>query len=150
MNTNNFELDYWEHQKALAIELAYIGHNDQYRRDGITPYIKHPSAVMEKVKKHGKICECVAILHDVCENNPEYTPQVLLNKGLDKEIVDSVTAITKVKGEDYFNTYLPRVKENVYAKIVKIADIIFNLNDDPTEKQLWKYSNALVFLLKKD
>jgi len=83
MNTNNFEEAHCWLQLDLAMDIAYTGHNNEYRRDGITPYIKHPSTVMEKVKKHGKICECVAILHDVCENNPEYTPQVLLNKGLD-------------------------------------------------------------------
>lgn len=150
MNSDNFAIDYWKLQKALAIELAYLGHENQYRRDGKTPYVNHPMAVMEKVNKYGKICECVAALHDVSEDNPLFTSGYLFSKGVNEQIVVAITAIAKVKGEDYYNNYLPRVKENEYARIVKIADIICNLNDDPTEKQLCKYSNALVFLLKKD
>ena len=133
-------------QYSIAFKIASDAHSGQYRRNGITPYINHPLQVSRKAWKHGPTVMAIALLHDTLEDNPKYTTQVLLDAGLEKEIVDAVVLLTKIDGDDYFNTYLPRVKTNKLAKIVKIYDIISNLNDDPSDKQLAKYSKALAYL----
>lgn len=36
-----------------AEKIARILHEDQFRADGVTPYIEHPKAVAELVKEYG-------------------------------------------------------------------------------------------------
>ena len=43
-------------------------------------------------------------------------------------------------------TYLARVKENPIALKVKIADMLCNLADDPTPRQVEKYRKGMLFL----
>ena len=137
-------------QYLLAFGIAYNAHDKQFRRDNVTPYINHPVEVSRRLIKYDYKRLAGAMLHDVLEDNHLYTAQMLLDKGIEPEIVEAVVVLTKVKGEDYFKDYLPRVKANPIAKDIKIADILSNLSDDPTDKQLWKYINALVYLLKRD
>lgn len=137
-------------QYLLAFSITHAAHEGQFRRDNETPYVNHPIEVSKRVSDEGLEAMCVALLHDVIEDNEKYSAARLLEMGVLPIIVDAVVAMTKVKGKDYFKDYLPRVKANKLAKIVKIADIITNLSDDPTDKQLWKYSNALVYLLRKE
>jgi len=39
------------------------------------------------------------------------------------------------------------VKENEIARKVKVADMLHNLSDEPTKKQILKYAQGLVALL---
>ena len=88
----------------------------------------------------------IAILHDVIEDT-DVTAEGLLEYGIHQHFVDMVVVLTKVEGEDYFIDYLPRIKSKLEAKQVKIADILCNLGDSPTKKQVKKYSAALKYLL---
>ena len=40
------------------------------------------------------------------------------------------------------------IKQNKLAKSVKIADMLDNISDKPTEKQILKYAKGLAFLLE--
>jgi (p)ppGpp synthase/HD superfamily hydrolase len=145
------KVDLREGVEAAAFDVAYSAHDGQYRRDGVTAYFRHPVDVRNRiVEKYGPFAEekiAVAYLHDVIEDT-EYTAEDLLELGFSEEIVDAVVALTKVEGETYAEFVL-RAKENEIARAVKIQDIFANLNDDPTDYQIRKYSKALLVLVDK-
>jgi len=51
-----------------------------------------------------------------------------MNTYFDEEVLEAIKAMTKIPGEDYFQDYLPRLKENKIALQVKIADSSHNLS----------------------
>lgn len=130
-----------------AFRFAHRAHRDQHRRDGVTPYLNHPRSVAVRLERAGHPDEVLIVgyLHDVIEDTPTAAQQ-LIDAGFSHDVVGAVLAITKVKGEDY-TSYLERVKRNPLARAVKIYDIIDNLSDAPTERQLKKYSVALAYLV---
>ena len=124
-------------------KIAQEAHAGQFRRDGKTPYMTHIDAVMHRVTSDEEMA--VAALHDVLEEADDITVECLyLN--VDSHIVDAVILLTKMKGQSY-QDYLKGVKSNELAKTVKIADMLSNLADDPTERQIKKYAKGLLFLL---
>jgi len=131
-----------EHAKKIAIN----GHKDQVRRDGITPYIKHPLRVAAKLCKKENSDEVIAtaLLHDIVEDTT-ITLKDLKKFGFSNEIVEAVDALTHRRKENYFK-YIGQIQENPIARTVKNADIIDNLNDAPTTKQMYKYGKALTML----
>lgn len=133
--------------KCLAQTLAEIAHHKQFRRDGKTPYIKHPEAVANKFEKDSLEWQ-TAWLHDVLENT-HMSAQDLLDAGIDLVVVEAVEALTirSAVGEEYMD-YLRSVCKNPLAVRVKIADMICNLNDTPTRNQICKYARGLLFLLE--
>ena len=136
-------------QITLAREISKKAHAEQFRRDGITPYIEHPLAVAERVATtfpDDWIRYSIALLHDVLEDCEGWTAARLYDEGVDYRVVLGVIAITKRDGET-LEKYWTRVKENVFARSVKIQDMLSNLADDPTPRQIKKYAKGLVFLL---
>jgi hypothetical protein len=131
-----------ENAVAWARTQAEYYHRGQFRRDGETPYIKHPEAVADAVTSWQ--AKCVAWLHDVLEDTA--CTEMWLRKCLHGTIVDAVVALTKKDGEDY-EEYIARVTDTPYAAAVKIADIQHNLSDNPTKKQRAKYEKALNILV---
>jgi (p)ppGpp synthase/HD superfamily hydrolase len=130
---------------AKAKNLALIWHSGQYRHDGKTPYWKHPMAVAGKLRKQGANEYVVAIawLHDILEDTNYMAAQ--LREDFPDPVADAVIALTKY-GADY-DHYLRGVKANEFARRVKIADMLHNLSDSPTEKQILKYAKGLAFLM---
>ncbi len=126
--------------KAEAI--AQTAHFGQFRRDGVTPYIRHCRQVAARVKSDE--AKSVAMLHDVLEDT-EMTSVELLNVGVPDEILRAVKDLTKHKNQPY-DAYIERVKRNPLAREVKIADMISNLADKPTDKQIRKYALGLSIL----
>lgn len=120
-------------------------HQGQTRRDGTTPYFAHCVEVSHRLERSDHEGISVAYLHDTLEDTGE-TSEGLLAKGVRKEVVRAVVALTKIDGEPYEN-YLAAVKSNSIAKRVKIADMLANLADKPTDKQIRKYAKGLLFLL---
>jgi (p)ppGpp synthase/HD superfamily hydrolase len=129
-------------QNKLALEIARLGHQGQFRRDGVTPYINHPIAVAEKV--NGELLKAVALLHDILEDT-DFTAESLIRRGVHPVVVEAVKVLTKHKG-DFYETYLENVKNNDLARTVKIADMLHNLSDNPTTKQIRKYAQGLLYL----
>lgn len=127
-----------------AYELAEKAHSGQFRRDGYTPYFNHPCDVYNRVK--GEDARVVALLHDYLEDVEGASETRLFNEGFSFEQVQAIKILTKKKGQSY-SEYLEGVKQNELAKTVKIADMLANLADDPTEKQIKKYALGLVYLL---
>lgn len=127
----------------LAESIARNAHADQFRRDGVTPYIVHPQAVASMCNTEAE--KAVAWLHDVVEDTDVNLFDLYI-QGVPREIITAVDAMTK-KNDQSYDSYLAVVKANPLAKAVKINDIVTNLNDAPTEKQIAKYAKALQYLL---
>lgn len=114
---SSFKLD----SLGLAIEIATIAHSGQYDWAG-WPYITHPLRVMQNPMLWGKpIHQCVAVLHDVCEDCPGFD-LVFLSKYFCDDVINALRAITKTRGEDY-EEYIDRVCENLIASQVKLCDL---------------------------
>lgn len=124
-------------------EFAKNKHNGQFRRDGITPYFEH----CEKV---ASLCDtdflkAVAYCHDLIEDN-RCTQEELLNIA-GRDVLTYCMMLTHSKNMTY-NEYIQGIRNSFSRQIIsiKIADIISNLTDNPTEKQIVKYKNALEIL----
>lgn len=125
-------------------EIATAAHFGQTRRDGVTPYIFHPHSVVTRLNSRDIYAVCVAWLHDVLEDTHE-TEATLLSKGVPLLVVDTVALLTKEKGVSY-QDYLEKIKASPLASKVKIADMLANLSDKPTDRQILKYARGLLFL----
>ena len=86
-----------------------------------------------------------AWLHDVLEDTDE-TPETLRAASLPDSVIHAVEVLTKTKGVSY-DDYLCGVRRNWVARKVKVADILHNLSDAPTERQIIKYAKGLLVLL---
>tara|TARA_R110000868_G_scaffold405647_1_gene685255 strand:+ start:309 stop:734 length:426 start_codon:yes stop_codon:yes gene_type:complete len=127
----------------MAAEIAGIAHNGQFRSDGVTPYINHPIDVARRLVGSDSAVIATALLHDVVEDT-DWTIGDLMDAGFSLRVIQAVATLTKT--DDDYDLYLDRVKANPIAKAVKIADMIANLQDAPTEKQIHKYTKGLLFL----
>lgn len=129
---------------ALALHVATEGHKGVNRNDNKTPYITHPVAVRKialdmiplfeaKFNVHlvREWVEQVAYMHDLVEDVPNITIDVIRGYGFNPLVVDGVAAITKhpVKGVESYLDYLRRVQANHYSWIVKLADLVHNMSD---------------------
>lgn len=132
-----------------ASEFASAFHSGQKRRDGSDYFLNHVVVVRNHPRLRDKSEEyhAVALLHDVLEDTD--ATEADLESNFMTPVIGAVVAITKVKGESY-EDYLIRVKSNPIAREVKIADILSNLGDNPTDRQILKYSTALPFLLGEE
>ena len=143
----NHEMNAVKKVEAIATK----AHEGQCRRDGVTPYIEHPKAVAAIVGGDEK-AEMVAWLHDVIEDTAKKDKDKrkvrnsLKKKGVPSDVIEAVDLMTHSKGKSY-GKYLEPIKSSPLAKKVKIADMLANLSDSPTKKQIKKYSRGLLFLL---
>lgn len=131
----------------LARKVATEAHKGQFRRDGLTPYIKHPEAVASRVSDDTH-AQAVAWLHDTIEDT-EHTEDSLIELGLPKSVVSSVVRLTKSDGVPY-ETYMKEILSDPVATKVKIADMLTNLADTPTNQQILKYAKGLQILIEAD
>jgi (p)ppGpp synthase/HD superfamily hydrolase len=130
--------------EATAERIAISAHLGQFRNDGTTPYIAHCAAVAARLREEGTDEETLAVawLHDVLEDCPDWTEERLLGEGIPSRLIAAVKAMTKTMGEDY-EDYIGRVKSNALASKVKVADMLCNLSDSPSQKQRLKYARGL-------
>ncbi|MDR2982194.1 MAG: hypothetical protein LBV12_08110 [Puniceicoccales bacterium] len=127
-----------------AEEIARHAHRGQFRRDGVTPYIVHPEAVAVRVKGDA-LAEATAWLHDTLEDT-SLTVEQLRAHDIPEQVIAAVALLTKQENSDY-EQYLVRLKANPLAKKVKIADLLANLSDHPSDRQIVKYAKGLLVLL---
>lgn len=127
-----------------ATHIASCAHRGQVRRDGYTPYIMHPSDVAKRLARESEEVIATAWLHDVLEDTKE-TPKTLRAAGIPDTVVHAVEVLTKNKGVSY-EEYLNGVRQNWIARKVKVADMLSNLSDSPTQKQIVKYAKGLLVL----
>lgn len=119
-------------QLLLATTVAARAHQNQKRKDG-TPYIAHPVRVA--IRCSSSVQKTVALLHDVVEDT-NVTLDQLRELGFDELVISAVDSVTKRPGEKY-QDFILRCKSNETGRIVKLADISDNLEDqsalDPDE-----------------
>lgn len=104
-----------------ALEIAVKAHKGQVDKNEM-PYILHPMAVAAQLDSLE--LKTIAILHDTIEDT-DVTAEYLLDKGIPKNIVETVQLLSKPEDEDY-ESCLKRVKANPLAKQVKLADLANN------------------------
>ena len=95
---------------------------------GKMPYVIHLLKVYEGVHDYlEKVC---ALLHDVIEDT-DITYHDLESIGYNKDVLDILKILTKVKGEDY-HKYIDRIisSNNIHAMNIKLSDLRHNM--DPT------------------
>lgn len=140
---------------AQAILIATTAHSGQFDKGG-NPYILHPLAVMHNVKQQGFDIEtqCIAVLHDVLEDNAEWTVERLAAEGMSKEVIDGLILMVHNRGVDYFE-YIEAMKHNIRTLRVKKADIEHNFDIRRLKglrqkdfARLEKYSKAYVLVQK--
>lgn len=136
--------------KSLAIEF----HDGQFRGDGVTPSITHMTAVAEMLIS-GEHCDEIVAAgwgHDLLEDNPMVTPQLLKDRGVDQRVIDTIVLLTHAPNmtDAQYAKYIFDISENEWATIVKIADMLCNMADTPTRKQRKKYTHSIWFLFTKN
>ena len=90
------------------------------------PYVIHLLKVYSGVSDYTeKVC---ALLHDIVEDT-DVGYSDLTKVGYSNEIIDILTILTKLKGEDY-RDYIDRIinSENVHAMNIKLADLRHNMD----------------------
>lgn len=110
-----------------------------------------------RVAKNFPLCSerIVAILHDVVEDSSVTLADLSVEHEFPEEIVRAVEAITRMKDEEYPD-YIVRVSRNKMATIVKMADLVDNMDltrlpklVDSDYLRLQKYHAAYLFLHKE-
>lgn len=129
-----------------ALKFAYKAHEGQTDGSDI-PYIFHPYHLAEQMDD--EISCTVALLHDVVEDT-DVTMDDLRTEFPDV-VIQAVELLTYDREGDYFD-YIRKLRQNYYARRVKMADLIHNSDesrisgiDIPEEKlEYWrkKYTKA--------
>lgn len=107
-----------------AIKIAVEAHYGQFDRGG-NPYILHPLHVMGALSDEDEEIQCGAVLHDVIEDNKNYTYQILRDRGMSDRVITIVKNVTKVPGETP-EEYEARVCSDVGSMKVKREDLDHN------------------------
>lgn len=122
-----------------AIIFATNAHRGQMRKDNVTPYIVHPLGVAESVRRQGgsEAQYIAALLHDTVEDCGVSPGDITLEFGV--EVRDLVVELTNVYEKEAY-PHLNRAARHQLederimgisdeAKLVKICDIAYNIND---------------------
>lgn len=136
-------IDY-DHLYKLALEIATEAHAGIFREDG-EPYINHPKRVAAQFAWGYGDRRIVALLHDVVEDNPEWTLDRLRGLGFPAHIVQSIDAVTRRQGETYLDFVLRASKLEI-SSAVKREDIRDNLRTCKPGSRKDKYEMALWIL----
>jgi len=131
---------------GLAEKYAFKYHEDQKRKGSGQPYVVHPEAVRDMLKKYGYddyVTQCIALLHDIVEDTEMITTEIkerfgfeisngvyILSKNTISE--DTILMAKEITNAAVFidNAYKLRLlfaRETVQR--VKIADMIDNTKD---------------------
>ena len=119
-----------------ARSFAKRKHLGQLRKNGKTPYFSHLKDVVRNLKKMKVVNEeiiCAAWLHDTIEDTDTDYDSIKDRFGKNiAEIVVSVTKDNRLPKKQREIKYQKDLKaSSAKAKLVKIADILANVNDAP-------------------
>ena len=120
-----------------AFDLAYEAHCEMRRKSG-EPYIIHPICVARIVVEEiglGTTSVVAALLHDVVEDNPEYTLEFIESQFGPKvtQIVDGLTKIADVFDNnasiqaENFRKMLLTISDDLRVILIKLADRLHNM-----------------------
>jgi len=141
-----------------AFDLSHEAHREMRRKSG-EPYIVHPLCVSRIVVEEiglGTTSVVAALLHDVVEDNPEYTLDFINSQFGPKVtmIVDGLTKISDVFDNnsslqaENFRKMLLTISDDVRVILIKLADRLHNmrtLDALSSEKQI-KIANETIYL----
>ena len=121
--------------REKATQIAIKAHRGQVDKGG-HDYIYHPLRVEAKSNSFEE--KIVALLHDTVEDGG-IAAEYLLMLGFPQNIVNTVLAVYRREGEDYFD-FIQRCKENPIGRVVKICDLEDNMDitrlNELTEKDI--------------
>ena len=121
--------------REKATQIAIKAHKGQVDKGG-HDYIYHPLRVEAKSNSFEE--KIVALLHDTVEDGG-IAAEYLLMLGFPQNIVNTVLAVSRREGEDYFD-FIQRCKENPIRRVVKICDLEDNMDitrlNELTEKDI--------------
>jgi len=136
--------------------LSQYAHRDQKRRTG-EPYFLHPQEVSNIVKKYypgNKVAYYSALLHDSMEDGLDlgnfededeliaFILDAISDDKVSSRVIEVVSLLTKRKNAPY-DSYIRGIMNDPDAVIVKLADILHNLSDNPSPRQIVKYGKAV-------
>jgi len=110
-----------------ARHLAGICHRNQYRHNGVTPYITHPEAVAEILEKEGVKDDgliATAWLHDTVEDSELTLKDVEGTFG--KTIAERIHILTRDVGREEYKQRL--LEADAETQKVKLADVLHNVS----------------------
>jgi (p)ppGpp synthase/HD superfamily hydrolase len=133
------------HPLAHAIRIAAEAHEGQTDKAG-QPYILHVLRVMFGCTSPE--AQVAAALHDMVEDT-DWTLDDLRREGFTETVVQTVDALTRREGEEYFE-FAQRAAATPLGREVKRADLLDNMDirriANPSEKdwdRLKRYRKAL-------
>lgn len=134
-------------ERAIAIAAeAHAGQIDK----ASAPYILHPLRVMMRLSTEDE--RIVAVLHDVCEDSPDWTFERLRREGFSERILEALQTVTKRDGEDY-EAFVLRAAANPIGRRVKLSDLYDNSDLSriarPTERdhqRIARYRRAIAVI----
>ena len=130
--------------------IAFDAHKNDVDKSGY-PYIMHPTYLAYQMEDEDSVC--VALLHDVIEDHSDkYSFEYLIQEGFNENVITALKLLTHDKDVPYMD-YIARIKTNVLATRVKIADLKHNLDKSRrVNKFFYKdetYNKALDYLLNE-
>jgi 5'-nucleotidase len=142
-------------QVTLAKAIATAAHDGQVDKLGL-PYIGHPARVAATFNEVTEpIAHCAGWLHDVIEDNPAYTSEVLRERGVHDEVIEIVQLMTRDKdAPKNDDSYYLALAAHPIAHLVKLSDITDNtapwrtmqLEEDMRLRLAGKYAHARAVL----
>lgn len=119
-----------------AIGFALERHAGQVDKGG-QPYIFHCLSVMMRVRREGgsEQCQVAAVLHDVLEDTSTTTQE--LRSLFGASVAELVRTVTRRKAsrrgltgwpDESYPEYIRRLSDNEEARLIKVADIVDNLD----------------------
>ena len=121
--TPNLEHEYKQLGKAIAIVTdAFKDHFDR----GGKPYILHCLHVMNNVDQNDPELMQIAVMHDLMEDMPAWTPLELVRAGFSIRVVNALRLMTHNKEDDYLEVYIKGISTNWDAVRVKREDLKHN------------------------
>jgi (p)ppGpp synthase/HD superfamily hydrolase len=90
----------------------------------------------------------IAWLHDTVEDG-RCTLKDLIEGGFNTQVILGVSLLTRKLGQSY-EDFIRRLEHDTVARGIKICDILSNLNDAPTARQIKRYSAALLVLVANE
>jgi (p)ppGpp synthase/HD superfamily hydrolase len=130
--------------------LAVNGHAGQTDRAG-QPYILHPLKVMHYLKTDDEELQCMALGHDLIEDNKRITYQMLREVRMTERVINGIRCLTRVPGETE-EEYQAKVMSNIDSIRVKLCDLRHNTDirrlKGLTEKDFARMQKYQAFYVK--
>jgi (p)ppGpp synthase/HD superfamily hydrolase len=110
-------------KNMLATAISIVAQAFEEKKDrGGKPYFLHCMRVMNDVPQDDEELMCIAILHDLVEDCPDWSVEELIRMGFSKRITDAVDLLTLRTGQ-YYEAYIKAIALNNDARLVKLADL---------------------------